>query len=95
MLIARILFLCYSYILYLQVDCEGEDDDEGEEAFEYTGAFESVDIVRHFIAAMQKAEQMDAAFMAQLRGQLTPEDQEHLQAYIAEAARPPAPSATA
>mgnify|MGYP003385210288 CR=1 FL=1 len=63
-------------------------DDEEDEALEYTGAFESVNIVKYFIKAMQSAEQKDGATMGTLRTQLTVEDQQLLQEYIVEASMP-------
>lgn len=66
---------------------DGYEDDE-DEALEYTGGFENVNIVKYFIKAMQTADAKDNTTMSALRTQLTPEDQQQLQAYIVEASMP-------
>jgi hypothetical protein len=65
-------------------------EDEEDEALDYTGAFENINIVKYFIEAMQVAEQKDGATMGALRTQLTVEDQQQLQEYVAEASMPDA-----
>jgi hypothetical protein len=69
----------------------GDDDDEeyyddGEdEALEYTGYHDNVNIVQYFIAAMQSAEGKDPVALGTLRAQLEENDRIKLNEYIAEA----------
>ena len=54
------------------------------DALEYTGEHDKVNVVKFFIEAMKIAEQKDPQLMHALQSQLTEADKEHLKSYIIE-----------
>ena len=63
-----------------------DDDEDDNETYEYVGAYDKIDIVQYFIAAMREAESKEPQVMQVMKSNLDVEDQGHLQSYIAEAA---------